>query len=572
MQRQVVDHLLDGQSALVIMPTGGGKSLCYQVPALARPGLGVVISPLIALMQDQVQALQQSGVRALAWHGQQSASDKIQLRQAVESGQLDLLYLSPERLQLPGFSQWLAAQPLSLIAVDEAHCISQWGHDFRQDYLQLSQLLPLFQGVPILALTATADQRTQQEICQRLQLSHCFNAGFDRENIFFRVEAKRDAKRQLYRYLKTDFKQQAGIIYCRTRKAVETLAEDLQKQGFNALAYHAGLDAELRWQRQQAFKQSEELIMVATIAFGMGIDKRDVRFIVHMDLPLSIEAYFQETGRAGRDGLPAQALLFYGTNDVVRGLRLLAQSEQPERLADQQQRFLAMLQVCEATGCRRQLLLAHFGQASEPCGYCDNCQDPPEVMEVQVAAQKALSAVFHTGQRYGMGYLIDLLLGQSVQIKQAAHQQLSLFGLGTELSEVQWRWLYRWLLAHGCLSLNEHGGLMLQEAARPILQGKQQVRLNLLQQHQGLKQKSWLASEHQPLFEDLRLLRRELAAERSIPPYMVFSDASLQQMAANQPQSQEQFAKISGVGQSKLIEYGPLFTARIRQFLLQQVE
>ncbi len=485
-QQAIIDHVSQGNDALVLMPTGGGKSLCYQLPALLRPGVGVVVSPLIALMQDQVDALRQNGVAAAFLNSSLEAGEASAIERAARAGEIKLLYVAPERLVTERFLNLLdaleAGPGLALFAIDEAHCVSQWGHDFRPEYLQLSTLHERHPKVPRVALTATADEATRKEMAQRLGLvgARVFLASFDRPNIRYTVVEKDNPRRQLLHFL-ADHRKEAGIVYCLSRKKVEETAEWLQREGFNALPYHAGLDSALRAEHQRRFQREEAVVMVATIAFGMGIDKPDVRFVAHLDLPKSIEAYYQETGRAGRDGEPAEAWMSYGLQDIALQRARIDESEAPpERKRLEAQKLNALLAYCEAPRCRRMVLLDYFGEHSQPCGNCDVCLDPPELFDGSVAAQKALSAAWRTGQRFGAVHLIDILLGKRTdKVANFDHDQLPTFGVGTEHSEAEWRGIFRQLVAAGLLQadLAEYGALKLTEAARPVLKGEQSVQL-----------------------------------------------------------------------------------------------
>jgi len=571
-QGTIIERLCRGGDALVLMPTGGGKSLCYQIPALVRDGVGVVISPLIALMQDQVDALRQNGVRAAFLNSTLAAGEAQAVEQALLTGELDLLYIAPERLMTPRTLALLERAPLALFAIDEAHCVSQWGHDFRPEYVQLSVLHERFPQVPRVALTATADAPTRREIVERLALEEAeqFISSFDRPNIRYRIsENTGNAREQLLRFIRSEHEGEAGIVYCLSRKRVEEVAAWLAGKGLTALPYHAGLPAETRQRHQQRFLREEGVVIVATIAFGMGIDKPDVRFVAHLNLPKSLEAYYQETGRAGRDGLPADAWMAYGLQDVIT-LRQMQQSseadEQHKRI--ERHKLDAMLGLCELTSCRRQALLRYFGEErAEPCGNCDTCLEPPETWDATVAAQKALSCVHRTGQRFGVNYLVDVLLGKAHdRIRQFGHDTVSTFGIGEELSQTEWRNLYRQLIAHGLITVDVEGfgALHLAEASRPVLRGEQPLHLRKMKKPaKGSKRersaKRFGNSAEEKLWQALRSLRQNLAEERAIPPYMVFHDATLMEMMANRPQSLTQLAQISGVGARKLEEYGEAF-------------
>jgi ATP-dependent DNA helicase RecQ len=569
-QDQIIDTLMAGGDALVLMPTGGGKSLCYQIPALARSGCGIVISPLIALMQDQVNALRLVGVRAAFLNSTLDFSEVQSIEQALRNDELDLLYIAPERLTQARTLQLLQETNIALFAIDEAHCVSQWGHDFRADYLQLTLLHELFPDVPRIALTATADVRTRQEIITRLQLEDAqqFIAGFDRPNIRYRIGLKNNGKQQLLKFLKDEHLHDAGIVYCLSRKKTEEIADWLAGQGFTALPYHAGLSAEMRARHQARFLREEGVIIVATIAFGMGIDKPDVRFVAHLDLPKTIESYYQETGRAGRDGLPANAWLVYGLQDVIK-LRQMMEGSQgsEEHKRAEQHRLNAMLGLCEITSCRRQALLAYFSDSlPAPCGNCDTCLQPPDTWDATDAARKALSTAWRTDQRFGVNHLIDVLRGSNAdKIFQFGHQNLPVYGIGDELDNNQWRSVFRQLVARGYMSvdLERYGALRLEEKCRPVLRGEETVELRKDSKVKAAavrKAKVELASEAEmDLFEKLRACRKDFADELGVPPYMIFHDSTLQEMCVQKPATLEEMGDISGVGDKKLERYGPAF-------------
>ncbi len=569
-QQEIVDSLISGKDALVLMPTGGGKSLCYQIPALIRPGVGIVVSPLIALMQDQVLALQQQGVAAAALNSALAPEAAQAIQRQLLNGELQLLYVAPERLMTDSFQALLQQVPIALFAIDEAHCVSQWGHDFRPEYIQLSALHENFPGVPRIALTATADEATRREIIQRLALEHAehFISGFDRPNIRYRVAADNsNIRQQLLCFIQLDFPDQAGIVYCLSRRKVEETAAWLQQQGIKALPYHAGLPQQVRSENQNRFLREDAVVIVATIAFGMGIDKPDVRFVVHLNLPKSLEAYYQETGRAGRDGEPAEALLFYNLQDVITLRQFVEQSEADEaHKRIESQKLERMLGYCELTSCRRQALLAYFGDAlAQPCGNCDTCLNPPKTWDGTVAAQKALSCVHHTGQRFGVNYLIDVLLGkENSRIRRFGHDQISTFGIGAELNQKQWRSLFRQLIAQGCLALDQegHGGLRLSESCRPLLRGEQTLLLReeSRQRTQAAStRKRGYSGANTVLWEALREKRLQLAQEQGVPPYVIFHDATLMAMMEYVPQNLDQMRRISGIGAHKLEAYGQAF-------------
>ncbi|UTW04453.1 DNA helicase RecQ [Amphritea atlantica] len=581
-QQDVIETLMAGGDALVVMPTGGGKSLCYQLPALIRPGVAVVVSPLIALMQDQVQALSQWGIAA----GYLNSSMDFAMAQEVEhqlrSGTLDLLYVAPERLLQPRTLKMLSECQLALFAIDEAHCVSQWGHDFRPEYLQLSYLQECFPGVPRIALTATADERTREEICERLglQAARKFIQGFDRPNIRYRIGQKHRAKEQLLKFLKAEHASDSGIVYCLSRKKVEDTAQWLQEQGFNALPYHAGLHAELRRHNQHRFLTEENILMVATVAFGMGIDKPNVRFVAHLDLPKSVEAYYQETGRAGRDGLPADAWMVYGLQDVIF-LRQMLESSQADDLhkSIERQKLEAMLGLCEITSCRRQTLLTYFGEPlPEPCGNCDTCLEPVPVWDATESARKALSAVYRCGQRFGVNHIIEVLLGKaSDRVQELKHHQLSTFGIGKELDRNQWRSVFRQLVARGYLSVagNSHGVLFLTDSCRPLLKGELQIEMRQDKRKQESFRKrndpqQKLDVEDYGLWNALKSLRMTLSKEQDVPPYVIFHDATLMEMVMYRPLTHQQMGRLSGIGERKLELYGDAFLELIREYQSEQ--
>ena len=576
-QDKIIRTLTAGNDALVLMPTGGGKSLCYQIPALARDGCGIVISPLIALMQDQVDALRLLGVEAAFLNSTQSADEVRAIEQQLIEGVLDLLYIAPERLIQARTMHLLKEAELALFAIDEAHCVSQWGHDFRADYLQLSLLPEIFPAVPRIALTATADARTQKEIVSRLQLDDAekFIAGFDRPNIRYRIGVKHNARQQLLKFLKSEHQGDSGIIYCLSRNKTEDIAALLSEQGFNAYPYHAGLSAELRSAHQSLFLRNEAVIIVATIAFGMGIDKPDVRFVAHLDLPRTLESYYQETGRAGRDGEPATAWMIYGLQDVIKLRQMMANSEGSEHhKRAEQHRLNAMLGLCEITTCRRQALLSYFGEhQNQACGNCDTCIDPPETWDGSEAARKALSAAFRTEQRFGVNHLIEVLRGtNNDRIFQYGHQKLPVYGIGQDLNNNQWRSVFRQLVARGYMSvdLERFGALRLEEKCRPLLRGEEKIALRKDVQPTAAKAqtKVQLAPEVDiALWEALRECRRSYAEELGVPPYVVFHDTTLQEMCLRLPQTMEEFVELSGVGERKLERYGPAFLGVINQHL-----
>jgi ATP-dependent DNA helicase RecQ len=575
-QGEIIDTVVAGGDALVLMPTGGGKSLCYQIPALVRLGTGVVISPLIALMQDQVDALSALGVRASFLNSTQDSGARRDVESAFIRGKLDLLYLAPERLRVPATLDLLDHGHIALFAIDEAHCVSQWGHDFRPDYLRLSVLHERWPAVPRIALTATATEATHTEIAERLQLTEArhFVASFDRPNIQYRIVAKNNPKAQLLDLLRTEHPGDAGIVYCLSRASVETTAQYLVDHGIPALPYHAGLNSGVRAWNQARFLREDGLVMVATIAFGMGIDKPDVRFVAHLDLPKSVEGYYQETGRAGRDGLPSTAWLAYGLQDVVQQRRMIDTSDgdatHRRRLGAN---LDAMLALCETVQCRRVQLLAYFHQASSPCGNCDTCLDPPQTWDGTIAAQKLLSTVarldHERGQRYGAGHLIDILLGKPTsRVSQLGHGSLQVFGIGTELSEAEWRTVARQLLAQGVLGVDGdgYGTLALTDASNAVLRGSATVLLRREAPRPTARTRSPqrrvaaatdLDAPATVIFESLRMWRAAKAKEQGVPAYVVFHDATLREIATRIPKTLDELSTVSGVGVAKLEAYGP---------------
>lgn len=567
-QAEIIDEVVAGRDVVVLMPTGGGKSLCYQIPSLVREGTGVVISPLIALMHDQVDALEQLGVRAAYLNSTQSPDERRDVERRLLAGELDMLYLAPERLPVAG--ALLAAAPIALFAIDEAHCVSQWGHDFRPDYLQLSVIGERWPAVPRVALTATATVETRAEIVERLGLhgAKVFVSSFDRPNIQYRIAPKQDAKAQLLRIIRDEHPGAAGIVYCLSRKSVESTADWLRAQGIDALPYHAGLDAGPRAANQQRFLREDGVVMVATIAFGMGIDKPDVRFVAHLDLPKSVEGYYQETGRAGRDGEPSTAWLAYGLQDVVQQRRMIADGEgDAQRKRNQTMHLDAMLALCETVECRRVQLLAYFGEPSEPCGNCDTCLTPPDSYDGTVPAQKLLSTIVRLQrerrQSFGAGHLVDILVGADTErIRRFGHDQLATYGIGSDLSAVQWRGVVRQLLAQGLLQpQGEFGVLALTDASAAVLAGEREVRLRhevkapakVARRSESTAQ---LDDAAQAVFQSLRSWRASTAKEQAVPAYVVFNDKTLAAIAERRPRTMVELSTISGVGESKLERYG----------------
>ncbi len=576
-QDQIIETVIAGGDALVLMPTGGGKSLCYQIPALARPGCGVVISPLIALMQDQVNALRQLGVRASFLNSTLDPGQAMQVEADLARGELDLLYIAPERLTQERTLTLLEGTAVALFAIDEAHCVSQWGHDFRADYLQLTLLHERFPTIPRIALTATADERTRAEIIQRLDLGNAqrFIAGFDRPNIRYRIALKHNARQQLLRFLKDEHPHDAGIVYCLSRKKTEDTALWLQQQGFNALPYHAGLDSRIRADYQARFLREESVVMVATVAFGMGIDKPDVRFVAHLDMPKTVESYYQETGRAGRDGAPANAWMVYGLQDVIKLRQMLDNSEgSEEHKRAEQHRLNAMLGLCEITSCRRQSLLKYFDEdLPEPCGNCDTCLEPVATWDGTEAARKALSVVYRTGQRFGVNHLVDVLRGsEGERILQYDHQKLPTWGVGKDLDNNQWRSVFRQLVARGYLrvDMERFGALCLEEKCRALLRGDEAIQLRKDAPRKAAKQQTRNVLPDDidvALWEALREQRRTLAEDQGVPPYVIFHDRTLQEMCVNMPRSPQEFGRLTGVGERKLGKYGEAFIDVIERHL-----
>jgi ATP-dependent DNA helicase RecQ len=580
-QQAVVEHLGEGGDALVLMPTGGGKSLCYQIPALLRQGTGIVVSPLIALMQDQVDALREAGVAAAFLNSSLAAGEQREVERQLEAGELNLLYVAPERLLTGRFLAQLERTEVALFAIDEAHCVSQWGHDFRPEYRELAILQQRFPQVPRIALTATADPRTREEIVERLSLQDArqFVSSFDRSNIGYSVGLRHNAKRQLGEFL-LRHQGESGIVYCLSRRKVDDTTAWLMESGVEALPYHAGLDAATRAKNQKRFLREDGVVMVATVAFGMGIDKPDVRFVAHLDLPRSIEGYYQETGRAGRDGLPAEAWMIYGLSDVVTMSQMIAQSESAdERKRVERQKLESLLAYAEATDCRRQLLLGAFGETYiGPCGHCDNCIAPPKTWDATVTAQKALSAVYRSGQRFGSGHVIAILRGEETErVRSLGHHQLSTFGVGADMDEKQWRSVFRQLLAAGLLEADAegYGTLRLTPASRGVLSGGQSVRLREDARPQRAARRRrdsklvtgggslGIEAYEQGMWDALRAVRTQLAKQQGVPPYVVFHDATLLAMLRALPTTEEELATISGVGEAKLKRYGRDFLAVI---------
>ncbi|MBE0438392.1 MAG: DNA helicase RecQ [Gammaproteobacteria bacterium] len=578
-QQAIIQQIVEGNDALVLMPTGGGKSLCYQIPALVRDGTAIIVSPLIALMQDQVDALLQLGIKAAFLNSSLTVSDTQAVQTKLLNNELDLLYIAPERLLSYATLALLEQCQIALFAIDEAHCVSQWGHDFRPEYQKLSVLHQRFPNVPRLALTATADRRTRDEIVTQLELQQAqhFITSFDRPNIHYAISEGNNPKQRLWSFLQANHPHDAGIVYCLSRNKVDDIAQWLNEQGRVALPYHAGLGQQIRQQHQQRFLREDGVIMVATIAFGMGIDKPDVRFVAHLNLPKSVEAYYQETGRAGRDGMPANAWMAYGLQDMIT-LRQFTQNSNADQIHKQVEhhKLESMLGLCELISCRRQTLLSYFDEHdTQPCGNCDNCLSPPQQWDGTEAAQKALSCIFRTGQQFGVNYLIDVLQGKTDQrIVRNGHDQITTFGIGKELSVTHWRSLFRQLiaLAYIDIDMSRHGALCLTEKCRPLLRGEQTIALRMPvapESSKSAKQRSGkiaVKPQDMALWEALRSLRKTLADEMDVPAYVIFSDDSLHDMLKKRPTTLADFAKVSGVGQLKQTRYGQYFIDQIKRY------
>ena len=574
-QARVVEHVIAGNNAFVLMPTGGGKSLCYQIPAIARPGMGLVVSPLLALMADQVAALRQAGVKAAALNSDLADDARHALWADIHRGGVELLYVAPETLLRADVLDRLDGVRLSLIAIDEAHCLSQWGHDFRPSYRRLDAVVARFAGVPRMALTATADEPTRAEILSHLAIDErdAFIAGFDRPNIRYAIEEKDNPRAQLKEFLKRH-QGESGIVYCLSKRKTEETAAWLRDQGHDALAYHAGMDKADREANQRHFQRGEAVIMVATIAFGMGIDKPDVRFVAHLDLPGSIEAFYQETGRAGRDGLPSETLMLYGSEDIALRSRFIAESDAPDqRKHMERQKLDALLGLAETAGCRRQVLLSYFGDHAPPCGNCDTCAAPPKLFDGTVAVQKALSCIYRTGERFGQAYVVDVLLGvENDRIRQAGHDRVSTFGIGKEHDSRTWRAILRQMIALRLVEtdLPGHGGLSIAAAGRDFLRDRPVLMLRAASAPRARRDRvargaaqSTVAEGDRDLFEALRRKRTELARTQNVPPYVIFHDRTLIELAAARPASRADMANVAGVGEAKLDRYGPAFLAVI---------
>ena len=569
-QAEIIDYIVGGGDAFVLMPTGSGKSLCYQIPAMCREGVGVVVSPLIALMQDQITALEQLGIAAGAINSGMPPAEVFHVKQKLEKNQLDLLYVAPERLVMPEFLDLLDEVKIALFAIDEAHCVSQWGHDFRPDYTALTLLAERFEEIPRVALTATADQATRKDIVERLKLDKgkTFIGGFDRPNIHYSILERNNPKKQVHDFITTNHPKDSGIIYCISRKKVEDMAEWLQKKNIHALPYHAGLPAEVRSKNQDRFLREDKVIIVATIAFGMGIDKPDVRFVAHMNIPKSIEAYYQETGRAGRDGLPSNAYMIYGMDDAVMQRNWIEDSEAPEiQKRIEHQKLNALLGLCEAAICRRQILLEYFDDSGEPCGNCDTCDTKPETFDGTTPAQMALSAVYRTGQRFGMVYVVDVLLGVAEKrIIQFGHDQQSTFGIGKEWSKPEWQNIFRQLVSRNLLmvDVNEYNGIKITKKGFAFLKRKESIEFRKLSlKRKATRNKASRTSKpvldnvtEQNLFEKLTEARQVMAKKRRVPAYVIFHDKTLIELAEIRPQSFEEMLEINGIGEAKLKKFG----------------
>jgi ATP-dependent DNA helicase RecQ len=577
-QEKIIEHVISGKNAFVLMPTGSGKSLCYQIPALCRDGVGIIVSPLIALMHDQVSALKQLGIKAAAINSGMSASEIFQVKNLIREGGVDMVYVAPERLLMDDFLALMSESKIALFAIDEAHCVSQWGHDFRPHYTQLSKLAEMFPDIPRIALTATADTPTRKDIVERLHLKdgNTFISGFDRPNINYSIIEKNSAKQQVLNFIKENHEGNSGIVYCLSRKATEEMASWLRQQGFNAFFYHAGMNTVDRAKNQDKFLREENIIMVATIAFGMGIDKPDVRFVIHMSIPKNIEAYYQETGRAGRDGLPADALMIYGMSDAVLLRNFIEDSNAPDaQKRIEHHKLNALLGLCEAACCRRQVILEYFSDSCQPCNNCDTCLFPPETFDGTIAAQKAISCVYRTEQRFGVMYLIDVLLGKiNERIINFGHNNISTFAIGDEYNKNQWQSIFRQLVAQNLLTVDitGHGGLKITPAGMRFLKEKQVINLRKYtgkvkaeNRVRALVDSAISNDADQNLFTALKVKRMELAKAQNVPPYIIFHDKTLTELAVKKPDTADSMSQISGIGQKKIELYGYQFLSVIEK-------
>ncbi|MDC0865093.1 DNA helicase RecQ, partial [Rickettsiaceae bacterium] len=574
-QQKIIDHLVSGENAFVLMPTGGGKSVCYQIPAMIRDGVGIVVSPLIALMEDQVSALKQLDAKAESINSNTSYWEFDSIIKRAKKNQLDLLYVSPERLLMDDFLEIISELQISLFAIDEAHCVSQWGHDFRPHYTQLEILVEKFPSVPRIALTATADAPTRRDIIQKLHLgkSDSFIEGFDRPNISYSIIPKNNPRSQLLKFIKDNYQEESGIVYCLSRKMCDETGQFLVDNGYNALVYHAGLSNEVRTKNQSAFLKDEKVIMVATIAFGMGIDKPDVRFVVHMNIPKNIECYYQETGRAGRDGVPSDALMIYGMADIAMQRSFIDSSDAPsDQKRIENQKLGALLGLCEASRCRRQIILEYFGDKGDPCNNCDTCLNPPQTFDGTVMAQKAMSCAYRTEQRFGMSYLVDVLLGKETErIIKFGHDKISTFGIGRECTSQEWQNLFRQLVSENLLlvDITNYGGIKITDKGLGFLKKKETIQLRkyegrVANKKQKVKIENNLTNQDdKELYSKLKAKRLEIAKSSNLPPYVIFHDKTLQAMALNKPTTHESLSGISGVGDSKILKYGDIFIAEI---------